>query len=85
MDIKIIDNNSDNGVIIRKRVLEAINDLSSKVTITILSDNKDFKKYNINKYPSIIINNNIRIEGRLITIKELNRILKREEKKLEII
>ena len=83
MDIKILDNDISNSIVIRKKVLKAVEDLSVNVTITIITDLKDLKKYNIKKYPSIIINNIIIIEGEEVNIKKINRILKREEKILE--
>ena len=84
MDIKIIDSSSNKGTILRKRVLEAVGDINEKVTITLISNIEDIKKYKIHKYPGLVINNKITLEGRLITVKELNKILKNEVKKIKV-
>ena len=84
LDIIIIDSNSNEGIILRNRVLEAVGDINEKVTITLVSNNQDIKKYNIHKYPGLVINNKLTLEGRLITVKELNKILKNEVKKIKV-
>lgn len=84
MDIKIIDSNSTEGTILKNRVLEAIWDINERVTISLISNTDDIKKYQINKCPALVINNDITLEGRLITVKELERILKNEVKKKRV-
>ena len=84
MDIKIIDSSSNEGIKLRNRVLEAVWDIDEKVTISLISNAEDIKKYKLNKYPGLVINDNLTVEGRLITVKELERILKNEVKKKRV-
>ncbi len=74
MEIKIIGASSANGKILRNRVLEAAMEVDDKITISLLNDNE----YHVKKRPALVIDNDITIEGRMITTKELSKILKRK-------
>ena len=74
MEIKIIGASSANGKILRNRVLEAAMEVDDKITISLLNDNE----YHVKKSPALVIDNDITIEGRMITTKELSKILKRK-------
>ncbi len=80
MEIRIIGSNTKEGYELRKRVIDVVMELDEKVTVSLEDDIKLIKKYNITKRPALIINNNLTIEGRLITSRELNKILKSKYK-----
>jgi len=73
MEIKIIGSNTTNGKILRNRVIEAAMEVDDKITITLINDDEDYK---IKKRPALVIGDNITIEGRMITTKELCKIIK---------
>ena len=84
MEIKIIGSNSKEGIIYKKRVLEAVMEIDEAVTISLIDDIDIIRKYNIIKKPALVINDDITIEGRMIATKELVKLLKSKCEKKEV-
>ncbi len=83
MDIKILGVDDKEIRELRNRVLEAILSIDSNVTITIINDKEVMvNQYKIKKKIGLIINNDYTIEGRMITARELSKILKKIEKEV---
>ncbi len=72
MEIKIIGTDCSNGMKLLKMVTKAIDELERRVDIKRL--NRD-KKYGITNYPALIINNNVVSEGKVLTVREIKKLL----------
>lgn len=72
MEIKIIGTDCSNGMKLLKMVSKAIGEIERKVDIKNL---KKDKRYGITNYPALIINNSIVSEGKVLTVREIKKLL----------
>ena len=72
MEIKIIGTDCSNGMKLLKMVTKVIEKIEKKVDIKYL---KKDKKYGITNYPALVINNNVVSCGKVITEREIKRLL----------
>lgn len=79
MEIKIIDKHTTKGKELKNRVLKAVETYEKNVTISLLNDIDELKKYKIKSFPALVINNNLETEGRVVSTREIIKILKRYE------
>lgn len=73
MDIKIIGENSSNRIKLLKNVNKAIKNLNGKFEITLLEDKN---KYGITNTPSLVINEKIVSQGKVLTDREITNYIK---------
>ena len=79
MKIKIIDVITNKGTLLKNRVLKAVEGTNNKVSIVLINDKQETKKLKLKSYPALIINDNLESEGRIISTREIIKILKRYE------
>ena len=73
IEIKILGSKTRNGL----KLIKNIKKINSDVNIDIreVNDVNYFKKYNIKNTPALIINNNIVSEGKVLTTREICKLL----------
>lgn len=80
MNIKIIGSNTDKCIILQKRVFEAVSMIDDNVTIILVNKSDEINKYQLRKYPSLMINENIATEGRIISTREIVKRIKNQRR-----
>ena len=73
IEIKIIGVNCSNGIKLKKMVNRATEEIEEEVKVTEIEE-KD-KKYGIKNFPALIINNDIVSEGKVLTVREIKKLL----------
>ena len=73
IEIKIIGVNCSNGIKLKKMVNRATEEIEEEVKVTEIGE-KD-KKYGIKNFPALIINNDIVSEGKVLTVREIKKLL----------
>ena len=73
IDVKIIGVNCSNGIKLKKMLNRATEEIEEEVKITEIKE-KD-KKYGIKDYPALIINNEVVSEGKVLTVREIKKLL----------
>lgn len=76
MVIKIIGQNSSNRIKIFKNVHKAFKNCKGNFEIVLLEDNKDEEKYGITSTPSLVINEKVVSQGKVLTDKEITNYIK---------
>lgn len=80
MNIKIIGSNTDKCIILQKRVFEAVSMIDDNVTIILVNKSDEINKYQLRKYPGLMINENIATEGRIISTREIVKRIKNQRR-----
>lgn len=73
IDVKIVGVNCSNGIKLKKMLNRATVEIEEEVKITEIPE-KD-KKYGIKDFPALIINDEIVSEGRVLSSREIKKIL----------
>lgn len=73
IDVKIVGVNCSNGIKLKKMLNRATEEIEEEVKITEIPE-KD-KKYGIKDFPALIINDEIVSEGRVLSSREIKKIL----------
>ena len=76
MNVKIIGSESSNRIKLLKNLNKAIDSLKMHVTPTIEEDERSIKNYNITNTPTLIINDKVISQGKVLTEKEIVKFLK---------
>lgn len=74
--IKIVDPNTPKGLELKKRVLSAASKVDGTVTIINVNKMDLIQQYNVKSYPSLIINEKVTVEGKLLTTREIVKLMK---------
>jgi len=75
IEIKIIGSNSRNGIKLKKEVKKAIEDIMGKVSFIELNDEHSKRRYGIRNIPALIIDGDIKCEGKVLTSREISKIV----------
>ena len=73
IEIEIIGSNCSNGIKLKKMINRACEEMEGDIKI--IDVNEKDKRYGINNYPALIINNNIVSEGKVLTVREIKKLL----------
>ena len=73
IEIKIIGVNCSNGIKLKKMVNRATEEIDMEVKVTEIGEKN--KKYGIKNFPALIINNDIVSEGKVLTVREIKKLL----------
>lgn len=73
IEVKIIGVNCSNGIKLKKMLNRATEEIEEEVKITEVLE-KD-KKYGITNFPALIINNEIVSEGKVLSVREIKKLL----------
>ena len=79
MNIKIIDTNNTKAKELENRVIKAALGINRDVNTLLICDREEAKKLKLKSYPALIINDNLESEGRIVSTREIIKILKRYE------
>ena len=75
MEIKIIGSNCKNGMQLYKMASREIEDNKTDVKLEKSDDIKDIKKYGVNNIPGLVINDKLVSQGKVLTQKEISKLL----------
>lgn len=73
IEIKIIGTNCSNGMKLKKMLFRATEEIEEEVKVTEIKD-KD-KKFGINNFPALVINEKVVSEGKVLTSREIKRLI----------
>lgn len=71
MEIKIIGNESSNRMKLLKNVGKAMEKIKGKVSVSLLEEENDAKKYNVSNVPALIINEKVISQGKVLNEREI--------------
>lgn len=75
VEIKLIGANSRNGIKMQKVIDRMMETSDLNINLILLDDDASNNKYKVKNYPGIIINDKLVSEGKVLTDRELKRIL----------
>ncbi len=73
IEIKVVGSKTHNGIKLIKNIKKINSDIN--IDVKEINDVNYLKKYNIKNTPALIINNNIVSEGKVLTTREICKIL----------
>ena len=77
MEIKILGKNSSNRIKILKHLERSLKNIGlNSIDITMVEDDSEIKKYPVSNTPSIVINEKVVSEGKILTERELKNYIK---------
>lgn len=76
MEIKIIGSNCKNGMQLYKMASRAIENSRENINIEKLDDTNSINKYGVKNAPGLVIDEKLVCQGKVLTDKEISRMLK---------
>lgn len=73
--IKIIGANCSNGMKLSKMAERAVDEIEEEVTIEKINDEKQKNRYGVRNIPALIIDDEIVSEGKVLTVREIKKLL----------
>lgn len=71
MEIKIIGQESSNRMKLLKNVGKAMEKIKGKISVSLLEEDEDARKYNVSNVPALIINEKVISQGKVLNEKEI--------------
>ena len=71
MEIKIIGQESSNRMKLLKNVGKAMEKIKGKISVSLLEEDDDARKYNVSNVPALIINEKVISQGKILNEKEI--------------
>ncbi len=71
MEIKIIGQESSNRMKLLKNVGKAMEKIKGKISVSLLEEDEDARKYNVSNVPALIINEKVISQGKILNEKEI--------------
>ena len=75
MNIKIVGSNCKNGMQLYKMESRAVEELEENIEVEKLDDKNSINKYGVKNIPGLIINNRLVSEGKVLTSREITKLL----------
>lgn len=75
MNIKIVGSNCKNGMQLYKMASRAVEELEENIDVEKLDDKNSINKYGVKNIPGLIINNRLVSEGKVLTSREITKLL----------
>ena len=75
MNIKIVGSNCKNGMQLYKMASRAVEQLEENIEVEKLDDKNSINKYGVKNIPGLIINNRLVSEGKVLTSREITKLL----------
>lgn len=75
MNIKIVGSNCKNGMQLYKMASRAVEELEENIEVEKLDDKNSINKYGVKNIPGLIINNRLVSEGKVLTSREITKLL----------
>lgn len=76
VNIKVIGKESSNRTKLLKNLSKVKNEIDEKFSVEIIDNINLFNEYNITNFPSLIINDKVVSEGKILTDREIKRFIK---------
>lgn len=76
INIKVIGKESSNRTKLLKNLSKVKNEIDEKFSVEIIDNINLFNEYNITNFPSLIINDKVVSEGKILTDREIKRFIK---------
>ena len=71
MEIKIIGQESSNRMKLLKNVGKAMEKIKGKISVSLLEEDEDARKYNVSNVPALIINEKVISQGKVLNEREI--------------
>ncbi len=71
MEIKIIGQESSNRMKLLKNVGKAMEKIRGKISVSLLEEDEDARKYNVSNVPALVINEKVISQGKVLNEKEI--------------
>jgi len=75
VEIKLIGATSKNGLKMKKIIERTMEDSDIDINLLLLDDDASKNKYNVKNYPGIVVNGNLVSQGKVLTERELKKVL----------
>ena len=75
MNIKIVGSNCKNGMQLYKMASRAVEELEENIEVEKLDDKNSINKHGVKNIPGLIINNRLVSEGKVLTSREITKLL----------
>ena len=79
MEIKILGTGCSNCKKLESNVNEAVKELNADAKVTKVEDIKDIMKYGIMRTPALVINEKVKMFGKVCTVDEIKKYISDEE------
>lgn len=79
MEIKILGTGCSNCKKLEANAKEAVKELNVEATITKVEDIKDIMKYGVMRTPAIVINEKVKMYGKVSTVDEIKKYINDEK------
>ena len=79
MNIKIVDTDNTKAKELENRVIKAALGINRDVNTLLICDRNEARKLKLKSYPALMINDNLESEGRIVSTREIMKMLKRYE------
>lgn len=79
MEIKILGTGCSNCKKLEANAKEAVEELNVEATITKVEDIKDIMKYGVMRTPAIVINEKVKMFGKVSTVDEIKKYINDEK------
>lgn len=73
--IKIIGANCSNGMKLSKMAERAVDEIEEEVTIEKINDEKQKNRYGVKNIPALIIDEEVVSEGKVLTVREIKKLI----------
>ncbi len=80
MEIKILGSGCTNCKKLEANAKKAINELGIEATITKVEDFKDIMNYGVMRTPAIVINEKVKMYGKVCTVEEIKKYVQDENR-----
>ncbi|WP_196607217.1 thioredoxin family protein [Pectinatus frisingensis] len=78
MEIKILGSGCANCKKLEKNAQEAIQQLQKDISITKVQDIREIMKYGVIRTPAIVINEKVKMSGKVCTVEEIKQYIEEE-------
>lgn len=75
VEVKLIGANCSNGMKLRKVIERTLDNEDFDINLILVNDSKLKDKYNIKNVPALVINGEVRSEGKVLTEREFKKLL----------
>ena len=79
MEIKILGSGCTNCKKLEANAKEAVKELGVEATVTKVEDFKDIMKYGVMRTPAIVINEKVKMYGKVCTVEEIKKYIQDEK------
>jgi len=79
MEIKVLGSGCANCKKLEANVKEAVKELGVEATVTKVEDFKDIMKYGVMRTPAVVVNEKVKMYGKVCTVEEIKNYIQDEK------